>query len=205
MVRRKWIRAGVLGAFATATSPLALPLALAAAVPAVQALRTREAPHHALGRVPGADRVCRLPHVPRSALSRSPFLVAPWAPAWGVSVDFGRSLLGLLAHLWHVGYQGPAWLEGTGLAVVVAGALALWRARLPACINAYYLGVVLVLFASNNLGFEPRLLTWAFPALVAVAKVTRHRTWTAIVVVFACLLPIVFLAYTTLADTTAQP
>ena len=44
MVRRRWIWAGVRGVFATATSPLALPLALAAAVPAVQALRNREAP-----------------------------------------------------------------------------------------------------------------------------------------------------------------
>jgi hypothetical protein len=205
MVRRRWIRAGVLGAFATATSPLALPLAFAAAVPAVQALRNREPPRalHAVFLAPTGFVAFLI------------FLAARYHDvffwwhvqhqAGGVPVDFGRSLLGLLAHLGRIGFQGPAWLEGTGLAVVVAGARVLWRARLPACVNPYCLGVVVVLFASSNLGFKPRLLTWAFPALVAVAKVTRPGTWTAIVIELACLLPLVFLAYTMLDNTMAQP
>ena len=54
--------------------------------------------------------------------------------------------------------------------------LALWRAKLPGCINAYCIGVLVLLFASNSLGFKPRLLTWAFPAFIAVAAVLKQRT-----------------------------
>ena len=125
--------------------------------------------------------------------------------AWGASVDFGRSLLALLPHVFHVGYQGPGWLEWTGIAAVVAAALALSRAKLPGCINAYCCGVVLLLFASNSLGFKPRLLSWAFPALVAVAATSRARTWMVVAVTSAFLVPLVFLSYTMLGDSMAQP
>lgn len=205
MVRKRWIWAGILGAFATATSPLALPLALGAAVPAVQALRNREPPR----------ALYAVFLVPTGFVAFLVFLSARYHDVffwwhlqhqgWGVSVDYGRSLLGLLPHLWRIGFQGPAWLDWTGLVFVAAGGFALWRAKLPACVRAYCLGVVLVLFASNNLGFKPRLLTWTFPALVAVAKVVRPRTWTAVVVAFASLLPLVFLAYTMLGNSMAQP
>jgi hypothetical protein len=96
-------------------------------------------------------------------------------------------------------------LEWIGLVVVVAALFALWRATLPGFVNAYCLGVVLVLLVSNSLGFKPRLLTWAFPALIAVAAIVRPRAWMAIALAFACLLPLVFLSYTMLGNTMAQP
>ena len=205
MLRERWIWAGVAGALATATSPLALPLALAAAVSAVQALRRRE--------LPGA--LFTLFVIPTGFLGYVAALSVRYhdprfwwhlqSQAWGASVDFGRSLVGLLPHLWRTGYQGPAWLEWIGVAVVAAALVALRRARLPGCINAYCLGVLVLLFVSNSLGFKPRLLTWAFPALVAVAATARPRTWLAVVISFACLLPLVFLTYTMLGDSMAQP
>jgi len=51
------------------------------------------------------------------------------------------------------------------------------------------------MFVSNELGFKPRVLTWAFPVLIAVAAITRRRGWQPIAIAFAFLLPIVFLAY----------
>ena len=205
MLRERWLWAGVVGAFATATSPLALPLVLGAAVLAVQAVRNREPPR----------ALCTMFLVPTGFVAYLIFVATRYhdlmfywhlqSQAWGVSIDFGRSLLGLLPHPWMIGYQGPGWLEWIGLAAVAAGVFALWRARLPACVNAYCFGVVLLLFSSNNLGFKPRLLTWAFPVLIAVAKIARPRTRTAVVIVFACLLPVVFLTYTTLGNTMAQP
>jgi hypothetical protein len=44
MLRRRWLAAGVVGLLATATSPMALPLALAALVPVVQSLRRHRFP-----------------------------------------------------------------------------------------------------------------------------------------------------------------
>ena len=205
ILREKWVWAGVVGALATATSPSALPLVLAAAAPAVQALRRHE--------VPGA--LLTMLVVPTgflvyvAALAFRYHDVLFWwhlqTQAWGASVDFGRSLLALLPHLWRIGYQGPAWLEWIGLVAVAGAVAALWRARLPASINAYCAGVLVLLFVSSNLGFKPRLLTWAFPALIAVAAATRPRTWLAVVIAFACLLPLVFVVYTTLGDSMAQP
>ncbi|MGO9890731.1 MAG: hypothetical protein ACLP0L_22920 [Solirubrobacteraceae bacterium] len=205
MLRERWILAGVVGAFATATSPLALPLVLGAAVPAIQAVRRRQ--------VPGALFTVFL--VPTGFLGYVTLLSLHYhdarfwwhlqTQAWGASVDFGRSLLALLPHLWRIGYQGPAWLEWIGLAAVAAAVYCLWRAKLPGCINAYCAGVLLLLFVSNSLGFKPRLLTWAFPVLIAVAAIARPRTWLALVIAFACLLPIVFLVYTMLGNSMAQP
>jgi hypothetical protein len=205
MARGQWIWAGVVGSIASATSPLALPLALAAAVPAVQGLRKRQ--------LPGALFTVLL--APTGFLGYVAILalryhdVRFWwrlqTQAWGASVDFGRSLLGLLPHLWKLGYQGPAWLDWIGLAAVAGAAFALRRARLPGCVNAYCIGLLVLLFASNSLGFKPRLLSWAFPALIAVAATARPRTWLAGVVTFACLLPIVFFAYTLLGNSLGQP
>ncbi len=205
MIRQRWIWAGVVGAFATATSPLALPLALAAAVPVVQAIRRRQLP----------VALFTLFLVPTGFLGYVTLLALHYhdarfwwhlqTQAWGASVDFGRSLLALLPHLWKIGYQGPAWLEWIGLAAVAAAVYCLFRARLPGLINAYCAGVLALLFVSNSLGFKPRLLTWAFPVLIAVAAIARPRTWVAIAIAFACLLPIVFLVYTMLGNSMAQP
>jgi len=207
MLREKWIWAGVVGAFATATSPMALPLALSAAVPAIQAIRRRQSPG-ALFTVFLAPTGF-IGYVALLALRYHDALF--WwhlqTQAWGASVDYGRSLLGLLPHLWRIGYQGPAWLEWIGLAAAIAAVAALWQAKLPGLLNAYCGGVLVLLFVSNSLGFKPRLLTWAFPALIAVAKIARPypRAWYATAVTFACMLPLVFLTYTLLGNSMAQP
>ncbi|HXW33788.1 MAG TPA: hypothetical protein VEJ87_04355, partial [Acidimicrobiales bacterium] len=60
-------------------------------------------------------------------------------------------------------------------------------------------------FISNQLGFKPRLLAWAFPALIAVASIVRGKWWQMLALGFAALLPLVFIAYTTLGNTMIQP
>jgi len=205
MLRRRWLAAGVVGLLATATSPMALPLALAALVPVVQSLRRHQ--------FPGAIATVVL--VPLGFLGFAAWLGVRYhdtlywwhlqRQAWGAAVDVGRSLLSILTHLWSHGYQGPGWLEWFGVLAVAGAGLALWKARLPALVNVYCVGVFFVLFASNSLGFKPRLLTWAFPVLVAVAVKVRGRGWQALVITFAALLPIVFVAYSTLGNTMVQP
>lgn len=205
MLSEKWFWAGVLAALATATSPMALPLALAPIVPAFKALRQRRLSPALLAMVMAP--IGFLGYAGWLAL-RYHDLLFWWHlqnQAWSASVDFGRSLLRLLGHFWGRGYQGAGWLEWIGTLAVAAGVLAMWKAKLASPLNIYFAGVVVIMFVSNSLGFKPRLLTWAFPALMAVAAVARGRGLKAVVVLFACLLPIVFIAYTTLGDTMVQP
>ncbi len=205
MVRERWVWAGVVGALATATNPAALPLALAALVPTVQALHRRQWPRS----------LPTLVLVPMGFLAYVVWLGVKYHDAlywwhlnhqaWDTSVDFGRTLLALLPHFWKLGLPGPAWLEWMGLFAVVGAVVALVRAKAPALINAYCIGVLVLLFVSDTSGFRPRLLTWAFPALIAVAAVTRRRGWQPIAIAFACLLPITFIVYTTLGNTIGAP
>lgn len=205
MYQRRWFWAGVVGALATFTSPMALALAPAAAVPAVADIVKRRLPKSGL----------TVLMVPVGFLAYAGWLGAHYhdalywwhlqRQAWGVQVDFGRSLLSLLPHFWKGGYQGKAWLEWIGIAAVLGACYALCRAKLPGFTNAYCAATLLILFVSNNLGFKPRLLTWAFPALIAVAAKLKGRSWQALVIVFASLLPIVFISYTTLGNTMIQP
>jgi hypothetical protein len=125
--------------------------------------------------------------------------------AWGAQVDFGKSLLILLVHPWSGGYQGKGWMEWAGLVTAVALAAALVRARPPLLITSYCIAAFALMFVSNSLGFKPRFLTWAFPALIAVAAVTRRRGWQPIAIGFAVLLPIVFLVYASLGNYIIQP
>jgi len=205
MYRRQWFWAGVVGALATLTSPMALALAPAAAVPAIKDIMRR--------RLPAAGLTVLM--VPVGFLAYAGWLGAHYhdalywwhlqRQAWGVDVDFGKSLLALLPHFWKGGYQGKAWLEWIGIAAVLGGCFALWRAKVPGFVNAYCASALVVLFVSNNLGFKPRLLSWVFPALVAVAVELKGRAWQALVIVFASLLPVVFISYTTLGNVMIQP
>jgi hypothetical protein len=205
MVRERWVWAGIVGALATGTNPAALPLVLAALVPTIQSLRRHELPRS----------LSSVILIPTGFLAYVAWLgikyhdVLYWwhlnHQAWDTTVDFGRTLLGLLPHFWMRSLPGPAWLEWMGVLAVAGAVVALARAKAPGMINAYCIGVFVLLFVSNTSGFRPRLLTWAFPALIAVAATARRRGWQIVAVAFACLLPITFMVYTTLGNTIAAP
>lgn len=209
LVRHRWVWAGVAGGLASFTSPLGLavvPAALAAGVAGWLGPRPRPSwwgPPVAAGLGAGGF----LAYVGFLAV-RYHDLFYWWhlqRQAWGARVDFGRSLVLLLPHFFAGGYQGKAWLEWIGVVAVAGAVVALVRARLPAALTAYVVAVLLMLFVSNSLGFKPRLLTWAFPALVAVAATVRGRPRAALALGFAGLLPLVLLAYTLLGNTMVQP
>lgn len=199
--------AGLLGMFATLTSPMAVvPLTVAAAVATVQARRR--------GRSLAA---------PLSAVVLTPAGFVGYAvwignryhdlfyywhlghQVWGTSIDFGDSLLHVLFHPLTQGFLGPGWLNWIGLAAVVAALVVLARFRLPSILAGYSLTVFLQLAMTNVLGFRPRNLTWAFPALIAVAAASRRRAWQPVAIGFAMLLPVAFLAYTTIGNTMGAP
>jgi len=205
MVKGRWVWAGLLGALATATSPMALPLVLGPVVAVVDDLRHRRTPR----------ALAAVVLVPLGFAAYAGFLALRYhdalfwwhlqAQAWGARVDFGRSLALLLVHPWSGGYQGRGWMEWLGLGAAVAGAVALVRARVPAFVTAYCLGAFAVMLVSNSIGFKPRFLAWSFPALVAAAALTRRRGWQPLLVGFALLLPLVLIAYASLGDYMIQP
>lgn len=198
MSRRRWAEAGVLGLLASATDPVGLVLVAPALVLAIQAIVRREA-HRSL---------LWLALIPLGYLSfalwlgiRYHDLLVWWHVQrdWGTTVDFGKSLILLLPHFWAWGYPGRAWLEWIDIVAVLAAAVLVWKARVPLYIAAYCLGAVGFCLVSND-GIKPRLLTWAFPALIGVAASLGLRAWQALVIGFAMLTPIVFLTYTLLPN-----
>jgi len=195
IVRERWLWAGLVGAVATATNPMALPLALAAVVPAARSIRRHEVPRSLLTVV----------IVPMGFIAFVGYLGVHYhdayfwwhlqKQAWAGTVDFGTSTVHLLWHPWSFGYQGKGWMQEAGALGVVGAVVALVRARPPLFLTVYCVGAFGEMFVSNELGFKPRVLTWAFPALIAVAASTRRRGWQPIAISFAFLFPLVFLAY----------
>ena len=205
MARERWEWAGLVGVLATATSPLALPLALAPLGPCVRSLRRREYP----------AGIITMFLTPLGFVGFALWLGARYRDAlfwwhlqnqaWSATVDWGRGLVKVLAHPSAADYAGPGWLEWIGVVVVLAAAYALWRARLPSFVNLYCAGLLVLLVVSNQLGFKPRLVAWGFPALVALAVVLKRRGGLVVVIGFAVLMPIVLVAYTTIGNTMLQP
>jgi len=205
MAHKRWVWSGIIGALATATSPMALPLVLAAVAAAVAALRRREklTPLATVFLVP----LGFVGYVVYLGLRYHDILF--WwhqqNKAWGAQVDFGRSLLRLLWNPFSGGYQGRGWMEWIGVVAVAVAIAAIVKARLAWPGSAYCLGVFIVALVSNQLGFKPRFVAWAFPALIALAVVTRRRGWQAVAVLFAGTMPFVLLLYTMNGNYIIQP
>jgi hypothetical protein len=205
MVKERWAWAGITGAFATATSPMALPLVVAAVVATVQVVRRRQTPRPLIAVALIPTGFIAYIAVLGIRYHDSLYWWHLQHQAWGARVDFGKSLLILLAHPWTGGYQGKGWMEWVGLVVVVVAIVVLVRTKIPLMITFYCCATFALMFVSNSLGFKPRFLTWAFPALIAVAAATRRRGWQPIALTFAFLLPVLFLAYASLGNYMIQP
>lgn len=205
MVRGRWISAGVVGALATATNPMALALVAPALFEALAALRRRRDPAPLAGTL--LVPVGFVAYVGFLGL-RYHDLLYWWhlqRQAWGAKVDFGWSLLSLLAHPLAGGFQGKGWMQWIGVVAVALACGALYRSRLRSPVLPYCAAVFLMSFVSNEQGFKPRALAWAFPALIAVAVVTRRRYWQPVALLFAGLLPMVVLLYTLYGNYVVQP
>lgn len=204
MVERRWPWAGLAALLAGATNPLGLALTPVALVPAWRQLRNREAPR-ALATVFMA---------PLGFLGFAAWLAVRYHDAffwwhyqdkeWGARIDFGKSLILQLPHLWAGGYAGRTWMLWPALLGIALASVALWKARLPGVINAYYIALMALLLLSNQ-GPKPRLLAWAFPALIAIAKVLKDHGRQVLLITFTFLMPVIFIAFTTLGNITSQP
>jgi hypothetical protein len=205
MMRGRWVAAGLAGGLASATNPVALALVVPALFLAVREMQV----HRRLSWALYTAVLCPVGLVAFILADgvRYHDLLYYWHvqhQAWGVNIDFGKGLVVLLGHLWRGGYQGPSWLEWIAIVAVLLAGLAMYKARLPGFITAYVVATVLLLFFSNQ-GLKPRLLTWAFPALIAVAAVLKPRSRNTLALAFMGLMPLLFLAFTTLGSQMVQP
>jgi Mannosyltransferase (PIG-V) len=173
LLSQRWITAGVLAALATASRPNAIALVAACAWAAVVAIRTRRQ-----WRALAAPLLAPLGFVVFQG-----FLWARTgaADAWFRTQHEGweeRLALGAAWHRIEETIHHP--LSDVNHPVAVAGTLImavtlvlLIRARPPAPVLVYTIGVVLLALMSETLGARPRFVLTAFPLVVAPARWLR--------------------------------
>jgi hypothetical protein len=204
-MRGRYVAAGILGALATLTSPMALCLEVPMACAFLVGLWRRRRSRAWIAAL----------LTPLGFLSYAAFLSVRYhdalywwhlqRQAWGASFDYGTSLIRLLHHWTKVAYQGPAYLEWAALVCVIGLLVAMWKARLPVYLSLYGLAVLLLLFGTNSLGFKPRFLVWAFPLVIAVSR-SLSRPWRyAVIGASALAIAPLFIVYTTMGNSVAQP
>lgn len=102
-------------------------------------------------------------------------------------------------------WPGIGLIELLSLAAMALGFYALWQARAPkSWIVISALIMFLVIFDASSWA-TPRFVLDAFPLVLGLGVWSRRSTFTALVVTFAVLLPLTFLAYMTLGNVTGQP
>ncbi len=202
-MRRRWVLAGIAGAVATATSPIAVVLPVACLVEAILLIRQRReyksllpvfiAPLGFIGFVAYLGY-----------LANDPFY---WwklqAQAWGAKIEPGyifHWLWGLEGSGW-----GMYWLAALGLMILVYLVVTAVRSELPVSAKVYCVAVALMALANPAIGPKPRFLFWMFPSLMLLPVNLKPKVFSTVVTVMAMLLPLLLIAYTTIGNTVAQP
>jgi hypothetical protein len=188
-------RAGLFGALATATSPLMLAL-----VP-VMAWRAWKA------RTASAWRTVLI-----TPLGFFGYMYYLSVHTGHLNAWFSEEREGF-AH--HVNFAaGLSWLgnwPGTGITEVAGIVVLMWaivsfiRSRVPVEWWLYSMSIVVVVVFDAALILSPRILINAFPLILGIGVVSTRRSFIKIAISFAVLLPLVFLAYMTIGNITAQP
>ena len=176
LLDRRWLWAGVLTALATATRPNGLALVLACAVAALLACRGPDGWRWRWRPIVGA-LISPLGFVAFQVfLARHTGERGVWfrvqRQAWSEGASFGLAAVtktvNFTLHPFHSAVNVV-----TALCVVATLGLlvALWKAKLPAVVNAYTGGVVFMMLLPATVTARPRFLFTAFPLLIAFAKV----------------------------------
>jgi hypothetical protein len=185
--RRRWLAAGVIGALATAASPLALPLVAAAAW---SAWRSRQA------------QAWKAPVV--ASLGFVSYCLYLWARMGTPFGWFDAERAGWAGH--HVDLLAPvSWFaKSPGITLVElccaviagAGLWAMHRARVPGTWWAFTLAFLASIVFDGGLWLTPRLLLSAFPLVPAAAIAVRSERFRALMGVSAVVMILVLVAYT---------
>lgn len=203
LMKKRWILSAMAGFVATATSSLAVVLIVPYAVEAYLALRARR----------DYGSIWPLAIAPLGFVgyvaylgfkARDPFY---WwtlqGTAWGAKLDLGYPLHWLIAG--RGSSWGIYWVALIGLMVMIYLLTITTVSVLPVSIKLYCTAVALMLVFNPALGPKPRFLFWLFPAVSLLGVKLKPRSLQVVLLVSAWLTPLVFIAYTTIGNTVAQP
>ena len=209
LMRRRWVLAGVLGAFGTATRPDGLALVAAAAAAAYVAVRKRH-------------ELRALVSVPLAASGFVAVQLYLWAHTgdplaffhaerngWHQGTTFTGTEIGDIRGIARALGSGapPDWnhiLLLAGFVVFVAASVVLVRWRPPVELTVFAIGLGIFAFTSTRVGFRPRTFLAAFPLSMALGVKMRRGPWFALVLAVSAAL-LILLAFTTAATLYITP
>lgn len=202
-LKGKWLGAALVGVILTLTSAIAVVIAIPLLVESIIRIRSR-----------------------RDYKSFIPVVVAPlgflgfvlylgylsgdllywWklqGQAWGAKVD------PIYIFHWVTSFSGSSWgMYWVAMAGLLLTIVLLWvciRSPIPLSVKAYCLSIMVMILINPALGPKPRFLFWMFPALLCFPLRFKKAWLMAVVTLFAWVLPLLFIAYTTLGNVVAQP
>ncbi len=194
--RRRWVVAGLVGAFATAASPLALPLVIAAAWAAWRSTQRRAwvAPVLASS---GFVSYCLYLRVHMG----TPF---GWFDAERVGwSDHHFSLLSPVR--WFATWSGITLVETCCVVLAIGGLWAMRRARVPATWWIVVVAVLLSVVFDWALWLTPRFLLDTFPMVPAAAMVVEGRRYRLVLAISAAVMVLVLVVYVRFPAVVFQP
>jgi hypothetical protein len=203
--KRKDITAGLLGALATFTSPVTLPLVLSFAW-SLWCGAQQSDDKKSIVRLAAA--LCLTP------LGFVAYMLYLWSHSgsitlwWQIEKNGFRHHIALsnYVHLLQHGSDELRTLVLLTTAVFVASVVAAWRVRLPFKLWLFAGCIMFTAVFDQALTMQPRFLLNAFPFLLALGAYGAKRNWCMpLLTAFTALLPLTFLAYMTLGNYTAQP
>jgi len=193
--RRRWLAAGVIGALATATAPLALPIVVAAGWGAWRA-RERYAWIAPILASSGFISYCLYLWVHVG----TPFA---WFNAerngWGHHFDL------LAPFQWFTTWSGVTLVETLCVAVALGGLWLMHRARVPGTWWAFTLPFLASVMFDSALWLTPRLLLSAFPLVAGAAIVLTGKRFRMLLASSAMAMVLVLVAYTTFSGFVYRP
>ncbi|HUX03760.1 MAG TPA: mannosyltransferase family protein [Acidimicrobiales bacterium] len=204
LLRGRWWMAGVLGALASAASPVGLAFAVSCAVVAIVAIYRERAWSALLAPI----------LAPTGFLAWMLYL---WAhthtlQAWRLTERGGWQSYPSLAYPWHIVTQflfnpvSPT-LTGHilfwGTVVSVLGVVVMFREHQPLAVLAYGISAVVMFAVSAPVGLRPRFVMLAFPIIIAAA--TRWTGWRYRLVLTASALVLALMSFETLSSYAVFP
>ncbi len=189
LYEERWLVAGLLAAFATATRPNGLALVLACLVAAIIAIRTKK----------DYKALIAPALAPIGFIAFMLFLRAhtgenlPWfrvqREAWREGTSFGGTAVsGTIEFLTHPLSSPTNVLTVASLVCVAVLLMAAWRHRLPAPMLAYSLGVLFLMLIPATVTARPRFVFTAFPLFISAGAMFDDEdsgVWELIVVLLA--------------------
>ncbi len=194
--RRRWVAAGLAGAFATVASPLALPIVIAAAW---AAWRSRQ------------RRAWIAPVVASSGFGS--YCLYLWAHMGTPFGWFDAERVGWQGHHfsafapahWFTTWSGITLVETGCVVLALAGLCAMRRADVPATWWIVGVAVLVSVIFDWAMWLTPRLLLDAFPLVSAAAVVMPGKRYRFVLASSACVMVLVLVAYVRFPNFVFQP